>query len=101
TILQDKQEGLDYDYITNWSYRKLETFNLFIPDFMGGASQPKEENLKNYIAELQKQQYVLDMNDEFNAQAFDYLVSGAVSTYWGEQPGTSGPAYQGAVVVFL
>ncbi len=101
TILQDKQEGLDHDYITHWSYGKLETFNLFIPNFMGGPSQPKEENLKNYIAEMQKQQYVLDLNDQFNAQAFDYLASSPVSTYWGDQPGTSGPAYQGAVVVFL
>ncbi|HLV23323.1 MAG TPA: YfhO family protein [Moheibacter sp.] len=101
TILQDKQEGLDHDYITNWSYGKLETFNLFIPDFMGGASQPKEENLKNYVAELQKQQYIIDLNDQFNAQAFDYLTSSPVSTYWGDQPGTSGPAYQGAVVVLL
>lgn len=101
TILQDKQEGLDHDYITHWSYGKLETFNLFIPDLMGGASQPKEENLKNYIAELQKQQHLIDLNDQFNAQAFDYLASSPVSTYWGDQPGTSGPAYQGAVVVFL
>src|SRR5690606_30483023 len=85
TILQDKQEGLDHDYITNWSYGKLETFNLFIPDFMGGASQPKEENLKNYVAELQKQQYIIDLNDQFNAQAFDYLTSSPVSTYWGDQ----------------
>jgi len=101
TILQDKQEGLDHDYITHWSYGKLETFNLFIPDFMGGASQPKEENLKNYIAEIQSQQHILDLNDPFNAQAFQYLASSPVSTYWGDQPGTSGPAYQGAVVVFL
>ena len=101
TLLTDKNSGLDKDYITHWSYGKLETFNLFIPNFMGGGSQPNEENLKNYIAEIQKQQYILDLNNEFNAQAFDYLASSPVSTYWGEQPGTSGPAYQGAVVVFL
>lgn len=101
TLLQDKKEGLDHDYITHWSYGKLETFNLFIPNFMGGGSQPDEENLKNYIAEIQKQPYVLDLNDEFNKQAFDYIASSPVSTYWGDQPGTSGPAYQGAVVVFL
>lgn len=101
TLLTDKNSGLDHDYITHWSYGKLETFNLFIPNFMGGASQPDEENLKNYIAEIQKQQHLLDMNNEFNAQAFDYLASSPVSTYWGDQPGTSGPAYQGAIVVFL
>lgn len=101
TLLEDKTSGLDLDYITHWSYGKLETMNLFIPNFMGGASQPDQENLKNYVEELKKQQYVLDLNNEFNAQAFEYLASSPVSTYWGDQPGTSGPAYQGAVVVFL
>lgn len=101
TLLQEKTDGLDHGYITHWSYGKLETFNLLIPDFMGGPSQPKEENLTHYIEALQKQQYVLDLNDEFNAQAFSHLASSPVLTYWGDQPGTSGPAYQGAVVVFL
>lgn len=101
TLFNSNQKGLDHDYITGWSYGKLETFNLFIPNFMGGPSQPRTENLKNYIDEFRKQQYVIDLNDEFNAQFFDYLAEAPVSTYWGEQPGTSGPAYQGAVVVFL
>lgn len=101
TLLQDKQAGLDTDYITHWSYGKLETFNLFIPNFMGGASHANPENLTNYTAELQKQAQLLDMNNPFNAQAFDYLTSSPASTYWGDQPGTSGPAYQGAVVIFL
>lgn len=101
TLLQENTKGLNHDYITGWSYGKLETFNLFIPDFMGGASQPDENNLKNYIAEFQKQQHVVNLDDEFDAQLFDYLASSPVSTYWGDQPGTSGPAYQGAVVVFL
>ena len=30
--------GLDYDYITEYSYGKLESLNLFIPRFMGGGS---------------------------------------------------------------
>lgn len=100
-LLQGNSKGLDYDYITHWSYGKLETFNLFIPNFMGGESMPSEGNLKNYISEIQKQQYVLNLDDEFNQQVFGYLASSPVSTYWGEQPMTSGPAYQGAVVVFL
>src|SRR5690554_6576502 len=101
TLLQNNSKGLDYDYITHWSYGKLETFNLFIPNFMGGPSQTSDEQLKNYLNELQKQQYVVDIDDDFDYQLFSHLVSSPVSAYWGEQPGTSGPAYQGAVVVLL
>lgn len=101
TLLNEKKSGLDLDYITHWSYGKLETMNLFIPNFMGGPSQTDPELLKNYQAEIQKQQYVVDLNNDFNAQLFEYIESSAPSAYWGEQPGTSGPAYQGAVVVFL
>ena len=101
TLLQENNKGLDHSYITHWSYGKLESFNLLIPDFMGGPSQPDENNLKNYIQEFRKQQYLIDLDDDFNAQVFDYLASSPVSTYWGEQPGTSGPAYQGAVVILL
>ncbi|MDD3458328.1 MAG: YfhO family protein [Weeksellaceae bacterium] len=101
SLMQENTKGLNHEYITHWSYGKLETFNLFIPNFMGGSSQSDEDQLKNYIAELQKQQFVVDLTDDFNAQLFEYIVSSPASTYWGEQPGTSGPAYQGAVVVFL
>src|SRR5699024_1152859 len=32
------EKGLTYDYITEYSYGLAETFNLFIPRFMGGAN---------------------------------------------------------------
>jgi hypothetical protein len=33
--------GLTYDYITEYSYGIVESFNLFIPRFMGGSSSEK------------------------------------------------------------
>ncbi|WP_068595977.1 YfhO family protein [Vaginella massiliensis] len=100
TLLRSNESGLEKEYITQWSYGKLETLNLFIPNLYGGASSGGEDHLKHYIATLQNMQYTLG-EDEFNQQAFQMLVSQSRSPYWGEQPGTSGPAYQGAVVVFL
>ena len=32
------QKGLDKNYITQYSYAKLETFNLFVPRYMGGGT---------------------------------------------------------------
>ncbi|MBT3588257.1 MAG: hypothetical protein HN507_06355, partial [Flavobacteriaceae bacterium] len=45
---KEANKGLDYDYITEYSYGKLESFNLFIPRFMGGgSSEPLPDNPKS------------------------------------------------------
>lgn len=100
SLLKTNTDGLDHSYITQWSYGKLETLNLFIPNFMGGSSTSSEEDLKNYFDQLQATYQTVGDN-EFNQQVFQALASQPRSTYWGEQPGTSGPAYQGAIVIFL
>lgn len=87
-------EGLNKDYITNWSYGTLETLNLFIPNFMGGGSVVPPEYKENTRASLTQAQSQEEY--EYFAQAVDYIP-----TYWGTQPFTSGPAYQGAVVILL
>ena len=97
-----EKSGMDKASILNWSYGKLETLNLFIPRLMGGASQ--EEGSDKIAEGLQaKMQENVSSEEEYNRMLPNIskgLQSGSL-TYWGEQPGTSGPAYQGAVVVFL
>lgn len=85
-------EGLSKGYITNWSYGIAESLNLFVPRLFGGASQ---ENLGE---DSKSFNYLIDKGLP-RSSALDF-VSG-VPLYWGDQPGTSGPAYLGAVVFFL
>ncbi|MBE9489485.1 MAG: hypothetical protein IMY67_04255, partial [Bacteroidetes bacterium] len=85
-------KGLDYDYITEYSYGKLESFNLFIPRFMGGGSaEPLPENPKTLDAVMQLGASPQEANQILNQ----------VPMYWGEQPIVAAPAYVGAVVIFL
>jgi hypothetical protein len=77
--------GLDRDYITQWSYGKGETWSLLIPNAKGGAS-----------AYIGKQNPALEKADR---QFKDNIAQS--NAYWGDQPGTSGPVYVGAIVVFL
>jgi hypothetical protein len=86
-------EGLEKDYITAWSYGKLETLNLFIPNFMGGSSSDETFESKKLQEAIQNH-----ISSEEQYQKISKYLSG--SPYWGEQPGTS-PAYQGAIVCFL
>lgn len=89
---KEVSNGLDKDYITQFSYGFAETFNLFIPRFMGGGNG---ENVGK---------------DSATYEAFRKL--GATTTqaaeeakraplYWGDQPIVEAPAYVGAVILFL
>ena len=84
-------KGLDKSYITQYSYAKLETFNLFVPRFMGGGT----------VEELSKDSefYQLIAKRAGKKVADDY--SEQVLTYWGDQPIIEAPAYIGAVIFFL
>ncbi len=92
----DEKSGMERESMLMWSYGKLETLNLFIPRLMGGGSNEKEgEQMMNEIRDLVQ-------NNASSQAEVDNIGRGLQSmTYWGEQPGTSGPAYQGAVVIFL
>ena len=87
---ENKTSGLNKDYATSWSYGKMETFNLMIPNFMGGASgSPLTKDSETYK--------VLKKRNVPNAKN----VIKRMPTYWGAQPFTSGPVYIGAIMCFL
>jgi len=84
--------GLSKEYITEYSYGKLETFNLFIPRFMGGGMGEdvgKDSNL--YEAYLALGASPLQAKEEVKHAPM----------YWGDQPIVEAPAYVGAVIIFL
>ncbi|MDR6529263.1 hypothetical protein J2787_004707 [Chryseobacterium rhizosphaerae] len=90
------KSGMDKESMLMWSYGKLETLNLFIPRLMGGGSQePEAKEMMSKVQEL--------VQENVSSQAEMDRISKGFSgmTYWGDQPGTSGPAYQGAIVCFL
>ncbi len=88
--LQNKTSGLDKDYATSWSYGKLETFNVMIPNLFGGASNSK-------LSDDSQVYQVLKNRKIPNAKN----IIKRFPTYWGEQPFTSGPVYIGSVLCFL
>ncbi len=86
----NKTSGLDKDYVVQWSYGIDETLTLLIPNFKGGSSLTYPgENSESYKTLQQK-----------GVQNVKQNIRG-VSMYHGEQPGTSGPVYVGAIIVFL
>ena len=84
--------GLDYDYITQYSYGIFESINLIAPRVQGGASS--EDIGKN--SDLYK--FLID-NNVPRKQADSFVSS--VPTYWGDQPILEAPAYIGASIFFL
>lgn len=82
---EDKGSGLDINYATSWSYGLMETFTFLVPNFVGGNSEG-----------IGLDNPAMDAVAPQNARIVSQL-----STYWGDQPGTSGPVYFGALIVLL
>ena len=78
-----EKSGLTAEYITQWSYGIDETLTLLIPNSKGGASVP----LSQSDIAMEKGQYSQYYN--------------GISMYWGDQPGTAGPVYVGAIIMLL
>ncbi len=89
---KDVTSGLDYDYITEYSYGIGESLNLLIPRFMGGGSGegfPENSEALDAIMRMgappQEAQNIVDQTP----------------MYWGDQTYVAAPAYVGAIVLFL
>ncbi len=88
----ENTDGLEKQYITQWSYGIVESLNLFVPRLFGGSnSEDLGENSKSY-------NFLIDQGIS-RSQALSF--SSGLPLYWANQPGTSGPAYIGAIIFFL
>ncbi len=77
--------GLSREYITQWSYGKMETFSLLIPNVKGvGSGRLSDQEAAVKAAPAAVRPYLSQMN-----------------SYWGDKPFTSGNVYVGAIVVML
>ena len=80
-------DGLDLEYATAWSYGRAESFNLFVPNFMGGASTDTFSK-DGKVAEA------------LGAYGLEQMAQ-YLPRYRGDQPYTAGPTYLGAAAIFL
>ncbi len=82
--------GLSYDYITEYSYGLVESFNLIIPRLTGGGSGDRPDS----SGELA--QFLQTIDEETAQYVFSYA-----RMYWGDQPIVEAPAYIGITVFFI
>ena len=89
---KENTSGLDYNYITQYSYGLFESFSLLFPRIQGGGSREDvgtESSLYYYL-----------IGRGVPVQQAASFVS-AVPTYWGDQPILEAPAYIGITIFFL
>ncbi len=84
--------GLDKDYAFRYSLGFGETFTFIVPGLYGGSNGGDEYNANSKFVNKFSE---LGVPDDQALQYEDHF------SYWGDQPGTSGPVYLGAIVCLL
>ena len=87
-----RTDGLERDYITQYSSGILESLNLLVPRVFGGGSVEAMGSKSNTYDFLIQQGVP-------RSQALEF--SDNLQLYWGDQPGVAAPPYVGAVILFL
>ncbi|MBI5913834.1 MAG: hypothetical protein HY842_00525 [Bacteroidetes bacterium] len=85
--------GLSKTYAFQYSYGMLETYNLLIPNFMGGSSSEGFASDPNSAT-------IVALRSMKNSDEAVQLAQ-QTSHYWGSQPFVGGGLYMGAVFVLL
>ncbi len=86
-LISTTEEGLGKDYILEYSMSHGEWMSAYIPNAKGG----KTDLLVN-VPEAKK---------ELNKNSQQFLGQNQILSYWGEQRGTAGAFYFGALMFFL
>jgi len=89
---KEQSTGLDFDYITEYSYGIFESLNLIAPRVQGGGSS-EDLGTKHGVYD-----FLIDNGASPN-QAREFSKN--IPTYWGEQPILEAPAYIGITVFFF
>lgn len=82
---ENKTAGLTVSYATQWSYGIPETFSLLIPNYQGGGDKALGAD----------KDAIKDIDPQYRESVANF------DQYWGDQPGTSGPVYAGAIICFF
>ncbi|MGW9686123.1 YfhO family protein [Flagellimonas sp. 2504JD1-5] len=84
--------GLDYDYITQYSYGIAESLDLFSPRLFGGSGN-EDLGKKSKVYEY--------LTGQGLSPSRALELSTGLPLYWGDQPIVAAPAYVGAIIIFL
>ncbi|WP_062620972.1 YfhO family protein [Flammeovirga sp. SJP92] len=90
------EEGLDKGYAFSWSEGKMESLTLLAPNFYGGSSHEKISKDGPLVEALVKKYGKRTVENQVLSQP-----NFRMPLYFGEQPFTGGPIYQGILISFF
>ena len=105
-VNNNKTKGLSKEYAFQWSYGRIESFSLLFPGINGyGMTGSMRDNETSVFPKLDENSHIAKyLTEKLNApedQAAEFAAQQSSHLYWGDQPGTAGPIYLGAVVCLL
>lgn len=103
---KNKTSGLSRDYAFQWSNTKTEGLNIIFPGINGyGGYVSKRDDEYNIFPKLSEASNVVTyLTEKLNVpedQAANIASNLSLRVYWGDKPGTTGPAYLGTVICCL